>query len=389
MAASMDREQDLLDCIGALYDAAAEPALWPGMAARLARLFESESALLLTADARGGRGAVLAITDNLDGGFLADYEAHYHRHDQWIAGGLRQPDRAVFGRDLAPPEWYRSSEFLHDHAVRAGIYHLVGGAMTLGGAVSGVVGIHRPRARADFEEDDRRRMAGLLPHITRAMQLTLRLGGARIDYQAALSALERTGTAVLVVVHGGLILSANSLAELLLRQGGSLKAVNGRLTGTCRKVAARLAILVQQATDAASAAPGGGPGGGIAIERDDGRLPVTILVTPFRPGRPGLGMPFPTALVFVRDPETPSMATEILRDLFGLTPAQAAVAARLGSGESLEEIAEALHITRHTANDHLKQVFAKTGCRRQPQLAALLSRTVAGLRDEIAAAARG
>jgi DNA-binding CsgD family transcriptional regulator len=386
MAASIDREQDLLDCIGALYDAAAEPSLWACMALRLARLFQSESALLLTADARGSGGSVLAITDNVAGGFLKDYEAYYYRHDQWIAGGLRQPDRAVFGRDIAPKEWYRSSEFLNELAVGAGVYHLVGGAMTLGGQVAGVVGIHRPRTRVDFDDDDQRRMAALLPHVRRAMQLTLRLTGARIDYQAALSGLERTGTALIVVDRGGLILSANSLAELLLRQGGSLKAVNGRLTGTCRKVAARLAILVQQATDAAAAAPGGGPGGGIAIEREDGRLPVTILVTPFRPG---LGMPFPAALVFVRDPETPSMATEILRDLFGLTPAQAAVAARLGSGESLEEIAEALHITRHTANDHLKQVFAKTGCRRQPQLAALLSRTVAGLRDEIAAAARG
>jgi DNA-binding CsgD family transcriptional regulator len=81
--------------------------------------------------------------------------------------------------------------------------------------------------------------------------------------------------------------------------------------------------------------------------------------------------------VFIRDPETAGMAVGLLKDLFGLTPAQAAVAGKLAEGETLEHIAAKLRISLHTARDHLKIVFAKTGTSRQSQLVALLTRTVA------------
>jgi DNA-binding CsgD family transcriptional regulator len=89
----------------------------------------------------------------------------------------------------------------------------------------------------------------------------------------------------------------------------------------------------------------------------------------------------PAALIFVRDPETPAMATDILQDLFGLTRAQAVVAARVVEGMDPEHIAGALRISLHTVRDHLKVIFAKTGTSRQSQLVALLAPTVAALRS--------
>jgi DNA-binding CsgD family transcriptional regulator len=369
-------DKHLLDFIGALYDAAAELALWPTIAAELARLFHSESCMLLTADARAGGGKLLGATENLRGRAMADYADYYYAQDEWLAGGLRRPGQAVLGRDIAPAEWYAKSEFLNELCLRAGVYDLVGGAIPLGGAVSGIVGIHRPKNQSPFDEGDVRRLDCLIPHLKRAMQLTLRLSGARIDYQAALDGLARTGTAIVVTDANGIILFASSLAEMLLRHGGGLRAAGGRLTGADRVVSARLGLLINAVTGAVPH----GQGGGIAIERDDGKLPLTILVTPFRPHFGGLAAPLPAALIFIRDPEAPAMAADILRDLFGFTPAQAAVAARVAEGESLDAIAATLRISHHTVRDHLKIVFAKTGTRRQSQLAAMLAPTVAALR---------
>ena len=376
-----DRDDQLiLDFIGELYEAVSEPALWRPLAPRLARLFGSESCLLLAANTRGSGSTILGITENVGGRFLRDYESYYYTEDQWIAGGLKKPGQVILGHEVAPAEWYRNSEFFNELCVRAGIYRLIGSAIPLGGNRSGIVGIHRPKEAPEFDETDVRRLKTLLPHLRRAMQLTLRLDGARIDHQAALDGLERTGTAVIVVDCDGMILFANSLAELLLRQGGSLRSAAGRLEGADRKVEIRLARLIEDATRTAAAFAGGSHGGAVAIAREDGRPPVTVLVTPFRPSLPlGFGAPVSTALVFIRDLEAPTVAQDILKDLFGLTPAQAAVAARVAVGEDLDHIAVTMRISLYTVRDHLKMIFAKTGTARQSQLVALLAPTVAAL----------
>ena len=63
-----------------------------------------------------------------------------------------------------------------------------------------------------------------------------------------------------------------------------------------------------------------------------------------------------------------------LRKLFDLTPAEARLAQRLACGDSVEEVAQALHIKMTTARTQLAAIFAKTDTRRQAKLVAILSR---------------
>jgi DNA-binding CsgD family transcriptional regulator len=262
---------------------------------------------------------------------------------------------------------------------------MVGAALPVAPDRTAFVGIHRPRNNEPFGTADVAQLNVLIPHLTRAIQLTMRLSDAGLDHQVALDGLERTHSATLVVDGNGRILFATRLAEAALREVGGLHAVNGRLFGADRVSSARLAHLIRGAADTAAGAALHTNCGGLAIEREDGRLPLTVLVAPFRPNRPVPGAQIPAALVFIRDPELGTVANEILTDLFGFTRAQAAVAAHMANGESLEQIALALRISLLTARDHLKAIFAKTGTSRQSQLVALLSRTVATLESRAAA----
>jgi DNA-binding CsgD family transcriptional regulator len=63
---------------------------------------------------------------------------------------------------------------------------------------------------------------------------------------------------------------------------------------------------------------------------------------------------------------------QLLRDWYGLTPAEARVAVLLASGLSLDAIAERLGIGANTALTHLKSIFGKTDTRRQGELIRLL-----------------
>ena len=72
--------------------------------------------------------------------------------------------------------------------------------------------------------------------------------------------------------------------------------------------------------------------------------------------------------------DTPDPA--LLRDLLGVTLAEARLAALVGSGATPRQAASQLGIAEETARSALKRVFAKTGVTRQSQLAGLLGRLV-------------
>jgi DNA-binding CsgD family transcriptional regulator len=60
--------------------------------------------------------------------------------------------------------------------------------------------------------------------------------------------------------------------------------------------------------------------------------------------------------------------------VFGLTPAEARLAATIANGSSIEDAAQILNVSNDTVRHQLKAVFHKTDTHRQSQLVALLAR---------------
>jgi len=75
------------------------------------------------------------------------------------------------------------------------------------------------------------------------------------------------------------------------------------------------------------------------------------------------------ALVMLYDQDIQlEVNADILSRLYGLTRGEAALAAILVRGKSIEEAAEQLFISPHTARTHLKRIFMKTDTHRQTEL---------------------
>jgi len=197
------------------------------------------------------------------------------------------------------------------------------------------------------------------------------------EHGAPLDGLDRTGTATLAVDRDGKILFQDKRAEMLLRDGDGIRSVRGRLESADPTGAAGLARLIREAASQAASGLPAGAGGGITLERGEGAAPLSILVTPFRP-EPG-GAPQSAALIFLRDPDRVSPAPQLLQDLFGLTPMEAMIGARLAEGAALERIAETIGISLSTVRFHLKNLYSKTGTARQAELVALILRSAASL----------
>lgn len=383
MSLSTGTEAQMSDLIGHLYDAAMDERLWTGIAPRIAAVFQSSSAVLKMSGAAGDI-QLLDSTENLVVGERdRAWADHWHRNDLWVERSVAcGMSRVITSRDLVSADEEGRSPFYQEWLSHLDIHHMVGAVFPAGGDRIGVLGIHRPRAAGPYARAERAKAALLLPHFQRALHLGRHLGRTAFAQTAALEVLDRLDAGVLVVEGSRWIVHANALAQAMLRDNAEIGVLNGRLIVRHAELNARLTALVRDSAELARgrpAMPPPSPLGAMAIPRDD-RLPLTLAVAPLRAAGSGDGRQ-PLALVFLRDPERATPVLEQLRDLFGLTRAEAAIAAELARGRSLAEIGGALGIGPATVRSHLKKILAKTGTSRQAEAVSLIGRSVAAIFD--------
>lgn len=107
--------------------------------------------------------------------------------------------------------------------------------------------------------------------------------------------------------------------------------------------------------------------------RRSGKRPYSILVSPLCRSALMLTRMRPAACVVIADPEqSPAISHDVLRSLYGLTPAEVRLAAKLASGTSLQSAAEDLAISYKTARTQLAAIFRKTSTSRQGELVKFL-----------------
>jgi DNA-binding CsgD family transcriptional regulator len=359
------------ELVGRLFEAAIDPRRWAGLSADIAHAFDAGSGALLILGPQTAL-SYLDATANLAGPPMRDYAAYYRERDVWSLQA-RQPGwgSAQLGSDLVRNSEFEHTEFYTDFCRAAGVFHAIGCTVPLPDAKFGQLSIHRPRSARAFNEDDRSRLNALLPFFLRALQLRDKLQQASLGGLCGVALLDCVDTAVFLVDDELRLLHANAAAGALLVRDGALRLLDGRLVQQDSAGARSLGRMVRAVL---AAAPGPQS---LCLERR-GRPPLLLTAAPFlaQDAPPGQS---PRAVVMVRDPEAHRLPCDALRQLFGLTPAEAGVAQALAHGDALEKIAVDLDISLHTVKTHLQKLFRKTGTRRQGELVALLHATPAAM----------
>jgi len=266
-------------------------------------------------------------------------------------------------------EFLRSEIFV-DYArpMRLGFFWSVGGVIPVEPKVKGAVGIHRPREACPFQAEDKRRVAQLLPHLSRAMRLQSKLQGLTRDRQLVLDALEKLSVGMVAVDAQSSLLFANPTAERLLRAGLGLTCRHGYLGCTDPTKEDELRRLIREAGLAAIGRPSESGEAVMALPRLEGR-PLSLMVCPLRPHALPVGAAVPAVLLIIGDPDArPGTSMQALIQLYGLTAAEARLTAALVNGERLEDYAVRQRISINTVRTQSKQIFAKTGQSRQADL---------------------
>jgi len=365
-----------------LYEASASGSAeaWVGVYDHLAKLLGSGPGFMGIYSASADRFHYVATTFRPESrGVYDDFFMHIDPIRARIVR-LGEDGEFIRTRDL-PDNDFLETEFYKQFLKNEGIYEVFYTVLFAVPGFTGGIGLTRPKNRATFTAEQKRIFAELLPHLKRAFRSYYEMTEARRSRQCMQETLSHTPRSIFFVDSTGKVGYCNLGGSRLLERADGLatdrhgimfahesqdnqkfRSVLKNITGRDRDPAARPEI--------------------VTINRPSGARPLQVLITPFMETKKDGYESECLALVVVYDPEqTVETDERVLRQMYGLTRAEARLAALLAGGNSLSTAAELLSIQHDTVRTHLKRIFSKTRTNRQSDLVTLILNSPAALRN--------
>jgi DNA-binding CsgD family transcriptional regulator len=380
----MRDEATLLSLVGLIYDAAADPTLWPVFLTRFADAVGGTLSALHGQDMATDHG-IIAAGVRMDPAYQKRFREYYSGINVFMTRRkhlIMRPGQVVTGDMVTPEAEVLDSEYYNDFLRPQDLFHLLGVIALSEGSWTCNVTTMRPRHKGPWGEEERAFVQALAPHLQRGLQLHRRLTALETERQSAAEAIDHLSIGLILLDARGLNILVNRSAQAILDQRDGLSLSPDGLRAGRPDLTAQLRVLVSAASQAGSG-HGLGTGGALSLPRASGKRALSVLITPLSVGRYELGRRVASVAVFVTDPEKAiETSPESLRRLYGLTAAEAKLACRLLAGETLHEVRDELGITMNTARTHLKRIFTKTGVQRQSELMQTLLRSPAQIRAD-------
>jgi len=368
----------VLRLVNDIYAAALDENRWKAVLRETCRLVGSEVASFDWKDLRSGHTAApCTVGVSLD--WQQKYEAHFGRlnpFQQRLLSHVGSGD-VIDGNEFVAWDELRRTEYFNDFLVPMGCSTAGGICLFLTNDFASFLSILKPLKDRDFTDRQLSVLRTLAPHFQRALTIHQRLRQTAQERHDGLDALEWLPWGLVLFERSTRAWFVNHEARRISSANDGLVIRNERLqtTDLHRR---ELQTAIEGACGRHSSAPMC-TGAVLTIERPSGMRPYHVTVIPQSDqtldviGLPTAGA---GALVMISDPEScQQLPLDSLRRLFGLTPAEAALAAAMGRGVALADYAGNAGITTGTARKLLKQLFAKTDTHRQGELVSLLLRS--------------
>lgn len=377
--------------IAAIYDAALNPAKWQDFVNALPCELDGVQPVLYLADTKTAVMESLLVSEQWGDEFLAAYMARYNALNPWTphlrtSPGLWQP---VVGDQVMTEREFKRTEFYSDFFKKYWSWSSVVGVVNYRDrSAFSVLGLHSTRKLYDRHSAELCRFAAQLsPHITRAFEISRQLQHGAAWRASLEQMLESLASPALLIRADLRVRYANGPAEELFRSGALALDGRGRIaagSGAQETSALRLALSEMLAPTPTACPPPSALTVTPPNDEASTAIPLLACVMPCAGGlERAMGTPNPVppiacepeALLLIADRAAElQVGTDMLQQIFGLTPAEARLAQALTQGTSLQGYAAAAGVTEGTVRIELKSVFAKTGTPRQAELVALLAR---------------
>ena len=348
-----------------IYEAATDDETFASLASRLAELGNARSAVLHWRALDHARETEISMSGYFSESDMRIYDELPAGADLWgVAASLPSSrNRLTPMEALVSQGAYEKSIIYNEWIRRIGddSFHGLGGTFE-NNSVIFEIGLHRGRRQEAFSGEELKRLQPLMRPLLQMATVRHRLKFEQSRSSLLSSALDTIGMAIFKLSCDGRVLHQNEAAETLVAAGDCLIVKNHRLQAAS---VADQAALKKAISDAALGYEQ--RAGAIRVRRTEGEPMICSIMPIFVDAHR-------TIMLIARDPqEKDNSVPTRLRDIYRLSDAEAEVALAVAAGASMEEIAAKRATAVDTVRSQFKKLAAKMGCRRQNEVAGLIS----------------
>jgi DNA-binding CsgD family transcriptional regulator len=375
---NLDDQQQLSELIGVVYDAAIDPSRWDGAIERVACFVGGAGAGLFCKDV-----GVQHATNSHSFGYqrpvpVALFQQIYPAAEGHFLADLEQP---IATTDLMPFGELARSELYRQWAEPQGLVDFLSAVVDRTPISAAIFGVFRHERNGIVDEQARRQMRLIAPHIRRAVLI-----GRMFEFKAAevatfVDTLDGLGAGMYLVDETGRLIHANAAGNAILGAGDVLSSVSGRLVASDAQVDRALREVFAAAGQGDAAL--GTKGIAVPLIGREGERYVAHALPLTSGARRRAGVVYTAAAaLFVRKATlaVPS-APQAIGSAFKLTPTELRVLLAIVEVGGVPEVATAFGIADTTVRTHVTRLFEKTGTSRQADLVKLVAGYATPLAD--------
>lgn len=374
-------EQARDELVKLIYRGPLEPQPWQSFVDRLREVMDALalSIVLYPNNSERLETSVLASDPGHDIDWVALNQRYIH---EYLEVDPTASDKIAPGQILNIHD-FQDSTYFTEFLQPLGIEHALRMGFSEPGGMRCWLAACRSQPMGSFDDADIGLLQDLLPHLEQALALYASIMLSQSEKTLYNEAIEHLSFGSILLNGERRIISANPIAHAIIERHAELNVSDAMLTLSDAAANAEL----QRAIDAAIAGRDADGRGAVELVRVECRsgnlLGLLIRPTPTQPYY--RGAPTPHVVIYLSDLEQhiegwnheQREPQQLIAKLFKLTQAESRLALLLADGKTLAEAAVAMHITEKTARNHSKNIYDKTGIKRQVDLVRLIYKSVA------------
>ena len=364
----MDDKEQLLALIGDIYDAVFDPDLRTDVLDRIAGFSGGQSGSLLSKHALNKSENLYCYIGH-DPETLRAYSESYPKLDS-----TADPLSVVSAADLVPYDEFRRGRFYREWARPHGWGDIASAVVEKSATSSTFLTVARHEASGLVDDEMRRRMALVIPHVRRAVLIGKTIHHKEAEAICFTDILDGLSAGMILVDAGGRIVHVNAAGNGILDGADFFrKTVCGRLVAGDAAINAALREILVAA--GAGDAELGVKGTALPLTAHNGERYVAHVLPLTSGARRSAGLAYnAVAALFVRKAALDaSSPPEVIGEMYKLTPTELRVLLAIVDIGGVPEVAASLGVAVTTIKTHLSRLFEKTGVGRQADLVKLVA----------------
>ncbi len=369
----MHESEQLSALIGDIYDAAIDPTLWPTVLTDCVSFIGGSAAALFSKDAASKTGDV-AYDIGIESHYRDLYFNKYIKLDPLTVGHyFAEIEKPVAVGDILPYEEFLETRAYREWGQPQGLVDTLNVALDKTATSAAMFCVFRHQRNGRVDDEMRRRMALLVPHIRRAVLIGRVIDLNKAEAASLADTLDGISAGMFLVDATGRIVHANGAGHVMLDAADVVRARAGRLAVNDPQADQVLADTFATAGNGDAAV--GIKGVAVPLIGRGGDRYIAHVLPLTSGARRRAGASFAAAAVlFVHKAalDTP-LPPEVIAKAYKLTPMELRVLLAVVEVGGVPAVAEALGIAETTVRTHLHQTYQKTGTNRQADLVKLVA----------------